>query len=183
MGPRPENDRTLLKGAVTFALDEMSRRSDARSALGALKLAIESLKPIGYANLEVALEKFLLHPIFSNPAKSEAAAGHLKRFWFDQKSSDLYFSKEQPISEIFALGVVKCLEISLQHAPDPLPIDAWWMVDHGRFELLNLVSDYQVTLLFATPRPTGTPGSNVAWGSREAWSTSRSEVASRRLGS
>lgn len=181
MGPFLPDQLTLAKGPVTFALDEMSIRPNARELFTTLKHAIDALEPIGYASLETVLEKYLLDPIFRDPSKSAAAASYLNRFWFNQKSPDLYFVEEQPIMETFALGVIQVINLALRSAPS-LPIDAWWMIDHARFEVLNLASKHQITMIFASPRPKGTFSGNVMSLTSEAYSTRRSRVETRRLG-
>jgi hypothetical protein len=41
--------------------------------------------------------------------------------WFDRTSEDLYFPQCQPIAPIFAEGVLKTLELSLNGKGDPVP--------------------------------------------------------------
>lgn len=182
MAPFDPGQQSVTKGPVTHALDEMSVRPDARVLLTRLKEAIDALQPIGYANLEVVLEQYLLQPILTDPARSAAAAVYLNQLWFNQKSPDLYFREEQPIVETFAVGMTQCLTASLTGSPDPLPIDAWWLIRHGRFEVINLVSPHQVTLLFASPTPKGKMGSNYWSNFGQAWITGQLSVTTRRVG-
>ena len=41
--------------------------------------------------------------------------------WFDRTSEDLFFPQCQPIAPIFAEGVLKTLELSLNGKGDPVP--------------------------------------------------------------
>jgi hypothetical protein len=182
MAPWVPGQKSVTKGPVTYALDEISVHPDARVLMTKLKEAIEALSPIGYENLEVVLEQYLMRPTLNDPAKSMAAAGYLNQLLFNQKSPDLYFPDEQPIAETFALGVLKCLNESLAGAPDPIPIDAWWLIRYGRFDVINLVTPRQVTLLFASPTPKGKFGSNFWSAMGKAWVTGQSAVATRQVG-
>lgn len=182
MGPFLPGQCSVSKGPVTYALDEMSVRPDARVLCTRLKEAVEALHPIGYENLEVVLEQYLLRPILNDPEKSMSAAAYLNQLWFNQKSPDLYFAEEQPIAETFAVGLVNCLNLSLKGSPDPIPVDAWWLVRHQRFEVINLATARQITMLFATPSPRGKFGSNFWSSFGQAWITGQSAVTTRQIG-
>jgi len=171
----------FAKGPITYCLDQISVGPNARQAMERLKKAIEGLEGIGYHGLEKAFEIHLTQPVYADATRSSRVTAYLTKHWFDASSPDAYFPEFQPIAEIYATGVIKALEESLKGKPDPIPIDAWWILDYPDVELMTLVSPRQVTLVIATPRPAG-PVSSALWGEdAAAWATGRFGIQTRRL--
>lgn len=177
MGPfAPQHP--CAKGPLTYCLDELSLKKDAAALMKKLGNEIIRLEPKDFRGLETVFETYLLQEIYRDAAKSAKVAAYLKRFWFDETSPDVFFPEIQPIAPVYALGVLKALDIAKD---SQLPIDSWWMMDHPDIEMMNLVSPRQVTLIIATPRPKGhSPGG--IWGEKgEAWTTARFGVVTRKL--
>jgi len=97
------------------------------------------------------------------------------RYWFNERSTDVFFPKFQPIAPIFAEGLITTLELSLRGNPNPKPIDMWWLLDYPEVKMINLVSPTRVTLLVATPWPP-----NVS--PREIWGEDAEAYVTGRLG-
>jgi hypothetical protein len=161
MGGPMDPDWPCAKGPVPYGLDTISSKPDARTRLEQLQAAISALAGVNYRGLETVLEAHVLQPIYSNPADAADVAAHLKKYWFDETSTEAYFSG--PIAQIYAVGVLNAVELSLKSAPGapPVPINAWWVVDQPAVKMLSLAlvdsgdvtrSD-RVTLLVLTPRP------------------------------
>lgn len=173
------------KGPVTFCLDELSKRPDARQRLGELRDAIIDLggkgksgKGGGFRGLEKVFAKHLLAHIYRDPkdpakpdkTKIDKVTKYLKTSWFDEETG--WWPHFQPIAPIYAHGLLKTLNASLRGS-QPMPIDSYWIIGHTTVELITLKSKVQVTLLIATPPPLE-PAPKGIWGeSSEAWATAR----------
>src|SRR5262249_28894981 len=118
-------------------------------------------------------------PLNLEPARTPANMQYLRR-WFNETLPDVFFPEFQPVAPIFALGVLKTIDESLKGQPRPLPIDAWWVLDHTVFEVVTLVSKHQVPMLVATPSPSAPPVG--IWSpTADVWTTGRRGVISRRF--
>jgi hypothetical protein len=164
------------KGPVLFCLDEISYRHDARALLTALRDAIEGLRASNFRGLEKVFEKFLFDPANFGANNSLQATSFLQQYWFDDRSPTAFFPSFQPMAPIYAEGVLKTLELSLGGNPDPLPIDAWWVMGLPHVELINLVNGRQVSLLIMTPMPPPAFRNKVIGDRAQAWSTVRGIV-------
>jgi hypothetical protein len=172
---------SFAKGAIYFGLDQMSVRRDARQLLRRLARAVGAKARRGFPDLEKTFDEYLFAPLRMSAARSDASMAYLKRYWFDPNSKDAYFPEYQPIAPICAMGLLKVIEESLKGRPRPLPIDAWWLMNHTTFEAITLVSRNQVTMLVATPRPLG-PAPTAIWSAvAEGYTTARLAVATRRF--
>ena len=164
----------VAKGPVTYCLDELSTRKDARQRLDNLRVAIIGLKTKEFRGLEEVFAEHLLAHIYRGPKKKniKKVTDYLKSYWFDEKTGA--WPHFQPIAPIYANGLLKTLNASLgARRPPPIPIDSYWIVGHSCVELVTLVSPRQVTLLIATPAPVEMAPSGI-WGeSSEAWATAR----------
>jgi hypothetical protein len=171
----------VAKGPITYCLDRLSTAPNAREALGALKQAIQGLAGIGYQGLEKAFEIHLCQPVYMDVQRSSKVTAYLKQHWFDASSVDAYFRDQQPIAEIYAAGVINAIDESLKGAPDPIPIDAWWVLGHPGVQMITLVSKRQVTLLIATAAPpSGATG--MLWDQdAQALATGRTGIETRKL--
>ena len=171
-----------VKGAIPECLDEISTRPNARELMENLKKAIEGIAALDFHGLQVAFEKLLFQQIYPPSISVDKLTDYLKRHWFDAASNEAYFPDLQPIAPVYAAGVVKTLELSLQGAPDPIPIDAWWLLGHHTIEMINLVTSRQVTLLIATPRPPiSRKFRRILSDKTEAWSTGRTGITTRKI--
>jgi hypothetical protein len=94
---------------------------------------------------------------------------------------------DKPVAKIYAEGVLHALDLSLQGAKEPVPIDSWWIVDSTEFRMLNLadvdsgktVGD-KVTLLIMTPRPAAggpTVSAAILRNAAEAYTTEHKDGA------
>jgi hypothetical protein len=154
-------------------LDALSTRPDARELLQRLGDAIAGLRHIEFHGLHEVFARYLLSPVLGGRDVAKLTE-YLKDYWFDEKSGDAFFPIFQPIASIYAIGMLKTIELSLQE-PNAKPIDSWWLLDHPSVEIINLVSRRQVTLLIATPRPLKSP--RLVWGEEaQAWATVRSGI-------
>jgi hypothetical protein len=167
-----------LKGAIPECLDAASRSDNARQLLKNLQAGIESLRKTSFENLTDVFVKHLFTPTFKDSKRTRAIADYLEKHWFDASSDSAYFRDLQPIAPLYAEGILTTLKLSLRTRPKPTPIDAWWLLDHHGFELINLVSDRQITLLIATPRPGIFSKAKPTLGQTEVWTTKRSRIAS-----
>jgi hypothetical protein len=143
----------VAKGPVPYCLDLMSTLPNARRLLEELRGAIESAGAAEFSDLVSVFDKYLFLPTNFDAEKRKSAISTLQKNWFDQKSPDAFFPSLQPIAPIYAAGVLKTIELSLNGRPAPLPIDAWWLLGYAEVEMINLVTARQVTLLIATPFP------------------------------
>ncbi|MGH6660568.1 MAG: hypothetical protein ACREA0_23755 [bacterium] len=173
------------KGPVTYCLDELSKRPDARQRLVQLRDAIIDLgskgksgKGGGFHGLENVFAKHLLVHIYRDPKdpakpdkeRIDRVTKYLKTSWFDEETG--WWPHFQPLAPIYAHGLLKTLNASLRGSP-PMPIDSYWIIGHTTVELITLKSKVQVTLLIATPPPLD-PAPKGIWGeSSEAWATAR----------
>jgi hypothetical protein len=188
-------DVPCAKGWVPYGLDECSKGRGARSRLNRLNEAIALLAP-SYQGLEAVFNTYLLSRIISNPSVRERVVDYLKIHWFDPASPEAYFP-QQPVAQIYAQGVLKALELSL-NGRRTVPIDAWWVLDSEAIKMLTLADadergmtvSSQVTLLIVTPRPksdgqtTTTPilGDEAeAWVSEQFLSPLGNRVETRRV--
>lgn len=173
------------KGAVCHGLDVISSGDGARARLKALRAAILGLAP-SYDGLAEVFDRYLLRHAFRGEAARRRIVDHLKACWFGTASRASYFPRT-PVARIYAEGVLRTLELSLKGRGRPVPIDAWWLLDHADVELVNVARVRRgvtvsptVTLLIQTPRPTG-KGGRPPWilgDSAEAYVTRR---AGRRI--
>jgi hypothetical protein len=166
------SDDPIAKGPVTYCLDALSVNSvNATYYLGELRTALSTWNSAS-GGLEDVLDRHLFKPVYvSDPNKRTAAVNYLKASWFGP--SGTYFGD---IGQVYAAGLIQTLNLSLTDGgnprPTPLPIDSYWIVDHKDVELINLLSKYQVTLLIATPRPSGF-SSKIFSETSKAWTTAK----------
>jgi hypothetical protein len=168
------------KGSILYGLDQLSVSDNAREQLEKLARAIGDTANSDFNDLEKTFDHHLFSPLSLEPARTPANIQYLRR-WFDESSPDALFPEFQPVAPIFAMGVLKAIDESLKGQLQPLPIDAWWVLDHRVFEVVTLVSKQQVTMLVATPRPSGVPSAAIWSPSADAWTTGRRGVVSRRF--
>jgi hypothetical protein len=148
----PPND-PVAKGPVTVALDRMSVSSSARSKLSKLRTALMGLSAPSYNGLTAVLKQHLLPEVY-DPLKIELIGEYLEKSWFSEAQGA--WPHHQPIAPTYAMGLIRTLNASLAKggkASAVTPIDSYWIVDHGRVELLTMKSAQQVTLLIMTPAP------------------------------
>src|SRR5215813_7582834 len=134
MGPAPFSGHACCKGSILYGLDRISVADNARELMERLQTAIADKASNDFRELHQTFDLYLFSPLNLAQARSAASMTYLQR-WFDDTSPDALFEQFQPIAPIFALGVLKVLEESLLVKPRPLPIDAWWIVDHTTFEI------------------------------------------------
>jgi len=161
---------SVAKGPVTVCLDQISVRPDARARLQALRDALVARAP-EYGGLETVFAEHLFRDFYGTDQIARLSE-YLKRYWFDAETG--WWPVFQPIAPIYALGLVQTLSAALApktHAP--LPIDAYWVLNHDHVEMLNLVSPRQVTLLIATPPPIELSPSGMWSEASQAWVTTR----------
>jgi hypothetical protein len=170
------SDDPIAKGPVTYCLDALSVNAiNPTFYLSELRTALFNwAQAPGGVNLADVLDRYLFKPVYTTDAsKRTAAVSYLKASWFG--TAGTYFGD---IGKVYASGLVTTLDLSLKDGgnprPTPLPIDSYWIVDHkeaeGTVELINLLSNYQVTLLIATPRPKGF-SSTIFSETSKAWTT------------
>jgi hypothetical protein len=161
---------SVAKGPVTRCLDELSVRPDARQRLVALRQGILGLPDPSYQGLEGVFATHLF-PDFYNAGQVEHITRYLGTNWFSQATG--WWPAFQPLAQIYAIGLLQTLELSLSAKDTPRPIDAYWIIGHEQVELINLANPRQVTLLIATPcTPEQTLGGLMSQ-SAEAWVTLR----------
>jgi hypothetical protein len=136
-----------IKGAACQALDALSKD---RAGLEALKGALREIQVREYAGLEHVLGRYLL-PAAYGAGDVEEIVAHLTSCWFDPTSSDFFFPGLS-VAPIYGQGLSTTLSLALESTPN-LPVDAWWVLDHAEFGMLNFRTPRQVTLIIATPRP------------------------------
>ena len=169
----PALGHAFAKGAVLYGLDQISTHEDARTLLKGLYDAIKAKAYLGFKELDVTFDEYLFTPLKMEAATAAAVSSYLKRCWFDADLKDAYFWEFQPIAPIFAVGIMRAIDKSLNGRERPLPINSWWIMDHPRVEALTLISPHQVTFLFATPRPHQKPPA-PQWGPpTRAWTSGR----------
>jgi hypothetical protein len=161
MGAFVSTNVPIAKGAVCYALDEVSRGPRARQKLRALRSALARSAP-SYKGLADTLDKHLLRHVFTGAAARRRVVDHLKESWFEQRK---YFPG-QPVARIYGQGIRKTLDLALKgRGGKVVPIDSWWALDHRELKMLNLADvkggktvGSHVTLLIHTPRPRGSKG-------------------------
>lgn len=180
MGNPLAADVPCAKGPVPYCLDQCSRGAGARARLENLRAAIQALAGANYVGLEDVFKTHLLPLGFPNPIAQQNITDHLKKHWFDETSSDAFFRKEEKTTEKYAKGVIDVVEKSLSGQYDPVPINAWWVVDNPIVKMLTLAESdnghtisENVTFLILTPRPQGAAGTTTPILGRiaQAWVT------------
>jgi hypothetical protein len=166
------------KGPVPYCLDVVSAQPNARPLLEKLRDEIEKLRKDDFRDLEAVFEKFLFEPANFGADKSSRARSFLQRHWFNEKSPEAYFPAFQPIAPVYATGVLKTLELSLSGRPNPIPIDAWWLMGYAGVEMINFFNNRQVTLLIVTTDPP-VMDKSILGNHSEAWTTMRGLVTRR----
>jgi hypothetical protein len=167
---------SVAKGPVLYCLEELSIRSNGRLLLEQARNAIADLASSGYRDLGHALAEHLVFPIFGVGKKSDKFMKYLIDYWLNPDSPTCEFVEHQPVCPVFGEGLVKTIDLSLRSSTGdlPKPIDTWWIVDHPKVEMINLVNKFCVTLLVATPRPLIIAPRGILNVEAEAWSTSQS---------
>ncbi len=170
----------VAKGPIPYCLGQMSIRPNARALLEELRSGIESAHSNDFRELAAAFDKYLFQPTNFGAEKGTQATALLQKNWFDARSPDAFFPAFQPIAPLYAAGVLKTLELSLNGRPAPLPIDAWWVLGYAQVELINLVTARQVTLLITTPYPPIIVMKMLLPDFTEVWTTGRG-ISTRKL--
>src|SRR5713226_3256793 len=183
MGGLIGDDSPCAKGPIPYCLDQCSKGDGARERLVQLRNAIQGLGPT-YRGLETVFDTHLVSRIYADPLVRQNLAEHLRKNWFNDDAPDAYFP-QQKVAEKYAKGVIKAIELSLNGQPDPVPINAWWIIQSAdgdvRFLKLAEVNDDSVTvsdnvtLLILTPKPQS-EGQNATkiLGQAQAWVTEHS---------
>ncbi len=161
----------VAKGPLFHHLDEMSTRPNARDLLTTLEQALSNTASSDFPNLEMTLAHHLFLPLGVAAPQIRSISDYFISHWLDVGSPDVYFPEKQPIAPIIGTGLLKTLQLSLSGAPQPKPVDLWWVLDYPDVEIINLVSARQVTLLLATPRPAGRPPAGIWRTTAEAYTT------------
>jgi hypothetical protein len=161
---------SVAKGPVTRCLDDMSVRPDARARLVALRQGILALRNQSYRGLEAVFAAHLF-PGFYNAGQAEHITRYLETNWFSQATG--WWPAFQPIAQIYAIGLLQTLDMSLSKEGTPRPIDSYWIIGHEQVELINLANPRQVTLLIATPSPPELALGGIMSQSSEVWVTLR----------
>jgi hypothetical protein len=161
---------SIAKGPVVHYLDELSKGADAVQRLQELRRALVAAGDHEYQDIAKVLADHLFQPFM---ARSEKLRTYLSDYWFDESKSTVEFASLQPIAPAYAAGLIKTIDLSLVEGRNgrPKPIDGWWIVDHPKFEILNLVNEQCVVLLIMTPRPIGIGARGIWNPTAEAWST------------
>lgn len=171
-----DTSNPIAKGPIPYCLEKLSTQPNARTLLEELRTKIEELRSSDFRGLEQVFEKYLFEPANFGSEKSVQATKFLNKNWFDEKSSQAYFPSFQPIAPVYAAGVLKTIDLSLNGRPAPLPIDAWWIMGYSDVELINFVNSRQVTLLIATPEPPTSVRKMLLPDHTEVWRTVRGIV-------
>jgi hypothetical protein len=137
----------------------------------ALARALSDKASSNFPDLELTFDQYIFSPLGVHANRIVAISGYLRSNWFDVDSPDVYFREMQPVAPIIGTGFLKTLELALKGDPQPKPIDSWWILDYPDVEMINLVSERQVTLLMATPRPAGIHPTGIWEKTAEAYTT------------
>jgi hypothetical protein len=192
MSPHVPTNAHVAKGAVCYALDQVSKGPRARERLRALKSAIDKSAPT-YKGLADTFDKHLLSHVFTGAAARKRIVDHLKHSWFEGGRKG-YFPGT-PVARIYGEGVSKTLDLALKgKGRKVVPIDSWWSLDHSEMKMVNLADvkgnrtvGSHVTLMIHTPKPKGkgkASGPAILGDSASAHVTHRSggSVGTRRIG-
>jgi len=170
----------FVKGQILSALDQLSVAPGARSNLEALARALHNIASNDFQDFGAVIDQFLFAPLRLEQSRSAVSMQHIRDQWLDPASPTTYFPDDQPIAPTFAGGMLVAVERSLADAPDPRPIDSWWIMNHRKFEVITLVSPRQVTMLLCTPPPRGVPPSGIWHPEAEGYVTGHHGVVTRR---
>src|SRR5690349_6615055 len=137
---------SIAKGPVVYYLDELSKGPDANQRLRDLRTALVAARDRGYRDIASILAQHLFEPFMARSGKLQA---YLNDYWFDETKPTAEFTDIQPIAAAYTEGLIKAIDLSLEGERDgrPKPIDGWWIVDHPKFEVLNLLNEHCVVLL------------------------------------
>ncbi len=166
---------SAIKGSIPECLDAISRGENARALMERLAKAIEASAKGDFRDLAEVFAKHLFAPAYVRRSTVDLVA-YLRERWFEPTSRSAYFPEFHPIAPLYAEGVLTTLRLSLQGGDKPVPIDAWWLPGHEGFEMINLVSPHQITLLIATPRPPHLLKAPPSLREVEVWTTKRAKV-------
>jgi hypothetical protein len=148
----------------------MSVAADARQRLDHLRQGIADLRDRNYQGLEDVLAARLLIQVY-NAAQIGDITAYLRTYWFSETTG--WWPSFQPITSIYAQGLLQTLALSLASKPAPRPIDSYWLMGHTHVEMVNVANPRQVTLLIATPAPPVAAGGGIMGATSEAWVTLR----------
>ena len=118
------------KGALCYCLDEFSKGAGAAARIEKLREALAGIAP-KYTGLAEVFDEHLVSYVFTSPGTRKKILEGLNAHWFDPTSPTTFFP-DTPVSEIYAKGVIKTLDLSLKGKGPAVPIDAWWMLDLDR---------------------------------------------------
>ena len=179
------------KGAICFCLDEFSKGRGARARVSGLRNAIAALEPSEYQGLTDVFDEYLVRYVFDDAERRRQIAAALKRYWFDVPTEPLF--PQFPVNHIYAEGVLKALDVSLQGSTRVIPLNSWWLLDYPEVKMLTLADidasgvtiGGRVTLLILTPRPTisGPISAAILGNTAQAWVTEyrESQVQTRSM--
>ena len=168
----------FARGPVPYWLGQCSTDVHAVERLKALLDAIKKLGPT-YAGLERAFDECLGAHYCGNADLRGRITEHLRQKWF----TDGGYFPGQKVTQIYAEGVIKAIELSLKGRHHPVPINAWWIIEPPDkvVRMLNLAEvdrngttvSSSVTLLIMTPRPPSNEGPTrtLLWSDSAAWET------------
>jgi hypothetical protein len=142
MGCIPQQN-SVAKGPILYCLDELSKRQDAAERLDALRTGLQQLESRGYQHLNDVLAAYLFPGVYEDPRKIAIFQAYLDEYWFNERKATAEFREHQPVAPTFVAGVIKTISLALNE-PTPKTIDAWWVVDHPRFEVINFVTANRV---------------------------------------
>jgi hypothetical protein len=179
MGNFVAQETIALKGPILHWLDRLSVGAGARGHLEKLDAAIKKLAPT-YNGLEGALDECLAAPLHIDAALRKKLLDHLAKTWFND-GRGAYFPG-QHVTPKYAQAVIKTLELSLKGKHNPVPINAWWLIQTDPVVSMLTLADVDhsgvtvgssVTLLINTPRPptSATPSNRALWGDATAFVT------------
>lgn len=166
---------SAIKGSIPECLDAMSRNENARALMERLVSALEASAESAFYDLAEVFARHLFAPVYARRSTVGIVA-YLNERWFEPTSKSAYFPEFHPIAPLYAEGVLTTLRLSLRAGGKPVPIDAWWLPGHEGFEMINLVSPQQITLLIATPRPPHLLKAPPSLGEVEVWTTKRAKI-------
>lgn len=180
------------RGPVPYWLGLCSIDARALERLTALLRAIRGLGPT-YAGLEMVFDEYLGAHYCNDADLRRRIAEHLRQHWFSD-APDAYFPGKK-VTQLYAEGVIKTIELSLNGRHHPVPINAWWIIDGADkvVRMLNLAEvdrngmtvSSSVTLMIMTPRPSdkSAPTRTLLWGDSVAWETAvqNGSVVTRRI--